>query len=271
MCERLTPDNFTINILGSTTTEPSSLLPFNAVVKDQNGVAQSGRKVTISVDVQEGTGGHLHTENRPKGTFTCSSALGTSPAICTLTTDSSGQAPFEFVATPISGTHTITATCDKCDDTASKSVDVKVAGLEPISPSALYALYESDGSVIGAVKSRHESNHYLTPTAANMLLVIAINCYHQYPNGPVLHVNDASLMWGGVLDFDAEAEWNTPHKEHRRGTVVDIRANSKTGAIPSGNFDAFIQLAKDRGVHAKIHSQGQANQHFHVRLLNRSE
>lgn len=115
----------------------------------------------------------------------------------------------------------------------------------------------------------HESNHYLTATAANRLLVIAINYHHLYPQVPVLHVNDASLMWGGVFDLDAD--WDIPHEEHMRGTVVDIRANSRPGAIPAENFNSFRKLAKENGVDAKIHNPGETSQHFHVRLLNRRE
>jgi len=84
-----------------------------------------------------------------------------------------------------------------------------------------------------------------------------------------LYLNDASLIWGGVFDLDAD--WEDPHEEHKRGSVIDIRANSKTGAIPPINFDKFIKLAKYYGAHARIHSPGSSNQHFHVRLLNREE
>jgi hypothetical protein len=176
---------------------------------------------------------------------------------------------FNFNAPEASGTHTISATCDGCTNTATKPVDVKVDGLKPIPPSGLYALYETDGSVIGAVKSRHESNHYLTPTAANKLLVIAINYHHLYPKDPVLHINDASLMWGGK--FDIYGTWKGKHAEHQRGTVVDIRANTRTGAIPSTNFVNFEKFARFAGADPYLENQGTDLQHYHLRLLNRRE
>jgi hypothetical protein len=148
-------------------------------------------------------------------------------------------------------------------------VDVKVSGLKPIPPSGLYALYETDGSVIGAVKNRHESNHYLTPTAANRLLAIAINYHHLYPRDPVLHLNDAGLMWGGV--FDIYGTWKGKHVEHRRGTVVDIRANTRTGTIPSTNFVNFEKFARFSGADPYLENQGTDLQHYHLRLLNRRE
>jgi len=274
-CFRITPSAFTITLSGGTEVEPSKgssikNLPFTATVKNQSDGQPPSSPVTvnISLKVDPTSGGHVHGDStRPRGGI--DGAACASDSTCRSFT-TNGTVGFNFNAPEASGTHTITATCERCANTATKMVDVKVAGLLPIPPSGLYALYEVDGSVIGAVKGRHPNNHYLTPAAANRLLVIAINYHHLNPQAPVLHINDASLMWGGVFDIDVEADWNTPHKEHMRGTVVDIRANSRTGTIPSANFDAFIQLAKDRGMHAKIHSSG-SNQHFHVRLLNRSE
>ncbi|MBI5891353.1 MAG: hypothetical protein HZB47_11860 [Nitrosomonadales bacterium] len=259
----------TIELADASEVEPSNSLPFLVTVNSQETCPPVNVKISLKVDPR--SGGHEHGDSkRPRGDIQgihCDSddTCWSSPA-------ASGAVVFSFTAPEASGIHTITATCDECSNSPqSVTVDVKVKGLKPIPPSGLYALYEKDGSVIGAVAGRHPSNHYLQPAAANKLLIIAINYHHRYPKDPVIHVNDASLMWGGVFDIDTEAEWNEPHEEHKRGSVVDIRANSKDGAIPPANFDAFMQLAKDRRVHARIHSPGESNQHFHVRLLNRSE
>ena len=271
-------NDYSISLSGGNEVEPSSgstinTLPFIATIKDRNGQPPTNPvsvKISLKVDDLK-SGGHAHgTSDRPRGGIanvqTCPSDdtcwSWESPA-------NNGVVVFNFNPTETSGKYIITATCDGCRNTETAKVNVKVAGLKPIPPSGFYALYEADGSVIGAVKDRHESNHYLTTAAANKLLVIAINYHHFYPTDPVLYVNDASLMWGGVFDLDAD--WDMPHEEHRRGTVVDIRANSNAGTIPSANFDTFIRLAKLSKVNAKIHSPGETNQHFHVRLLNRSE
>lgn len=268
--------DLTITLSGGSEVEPSNgstinTLPFIATVIDQNTGQPTTNPINvhISLKVDPTSGGHDHGDStRPRGGIadvqTC-----TSDAECWSNPTANGAVVFNFNPTDASGTHTITATCDGCSNTATANVDVKVDGLKPIPPSGLYALYEVDGSVIGAVAGEHPSNHYLTSGAANKLLVIAINYHHLYPKDPVIYVNDASLMWGGVFDLDAD--WDTPHEEHRRGSVVDIRANSKAGAIPAVNFDALIRLAKLSKVNAKIHNPGETNQHFHVRLLNRSE
>lgn len=262
----------TITLEGGTTTEPGTILPFIATVKNESDGQPPTNpvEVRISLKVEPKSGGHDHGDStRPRGGIadveTCAS-----DSKCWKNPTVNGAVVFNFNAPEASGTYTISATCEGCtNNPQTTEVKVKVNGLKPIPPSGLYALYETDGSVIGAVKNRHESNHYLTPTAANKLLVIAINYHHLYPKDPVLHINDASLMWGGL--FDRDADWDTPHEEHRRGSVVDIRANSKVGAIPAANFQSFIQSAKDRGVDARIHNPGETSQHFHVRLLNRSE
>ena len=275
MCERIVPSYFTIALYSGNEVEPSSgatknTLSFVATVLDRDKQPpKTPVDVIISLTVEPTSGGHDHGDH----TRTRGKIAGTecqSDDTCqTLTTDSNGIVNFDFTSPEASGKHTVTVTCDKCSNGDSKEVEVKVAGLKPIPPSGLYALYETDGSVIGAVKNRHESNHYLTPTAANKLLVIAINYHHQYPNDPVLHINDASLMWGGK--FDIYGTWKGKHAEHRRGSVVDIRANTRTGAIPSTNFISFEKFARFAGAYPHIENQGTDLQHYHLRLLNRGE
>ena len=103
----------------------------------------------------------------------------------------------------------------------------------------------------------------------------------------MLHLNDASLVWGGKFDIDAAYPWigtypanhpdpllagkPTPHVEHRRGVVIDIRANNDVTAIPRANEAAFIGIVANAGAEAKIHSPNSpTNRHFHVRLLGAS-
>jgi hypothetical protein len=173
---------------------------------------------------------------------------------------SSGSTSITFNAREASGEHTITATCDKCSNGPQEAkVKVMVEGLEPIPAFPYYALEESDPDhpgqtkVVGAT-AEHSGNHYLLPAAAQVLMQIAVT-YHFDPkskvrdpqtNGmvlsPLLHVNDASLKWGGK--FDIKGEWAGSHKEHRRGTSVDLRANGKDGAIPPKLFEAFEKRLK---------------------------
>lgn len=256
----------------------SSETVYAQVINKQTNLPEPGAQVKFSVDAKAGTGGHDHIDAlRPKGKLLdCRypySEVDTTVCITQL----DGKATVTFSAPIVSGTHTITATCvsPACTGPASGDINVKVDGLETILASQFYALNEDSGKVIGAT-DKHSNNHYLTPDAASALWRMAA-AYHfesQFKlNGvspPLLHLNDASLVWGGK--FDVFGYWTTgDHAEHRRGTVIDIRANSNTGAIPPENFIAFMTLAAFYGADAKIHHPGEVTQHFHVRLLNKGE
>jgi len=273
-----------ISLSGESTTQPSASLPFNAVVTDQNGLAQAGKQVTITVDVQNGTGGHIHTENRPKGilmdgsAMACTSMFGPSAGTCTLTTGYNGQAPFLFVATPVSGTHTMVATCNGCGNTATVSVDVKVDNLIPIPASPLYALTDSTGAVIGAIPNKHEDNHYLTASAISRLELLATVYKTIAPSGK-LYLNDGSLAWGGLFDVGATT-WQPPHSLHDKGTSLDIRAENSgpnnEGAVPAKLFQKFIDQAHGKRIVIELHCKGSTKtevckynpefRHFHVDL-----
>lgn len=147
---------------------PSGAATVIATVKDAQGNAKSGVTVSIKVDVEAGSGGHDHDAGRHVSPYT-----GTLSAT-TGTTEAGGTVSFTFGAPEVTGTHTFTVACvsPTCTNSpATAKIDVKVDGLVPIPPSGLYALYEADGSVIGAVTGRHPSNHCLTANAANRLLV----------------------------------------------------------------------------------------------------
>lgn len=178
-------------------------------------------------------------------------------------------------------------------------------GLEPIPGSPYYSLTEPIGGggtkIVGAT-DMHKKNHFLMTGATTVLERLAKDYHTAFPLAPVLHINDASLEWGGK--FDIEGSWVGEHAEHTRGTVVDVRANPVGyGTMPLGNFDRFIGLAADirtKGVStdAKIHctqdkkwmpasqkhnrtaanncvskldGSQDNNRHFHIRLMGVSE
>lgn len=234
-----------------------------ATVKDAQGQPKNGAQVSIEVEVEANSGGHDHHHDaaRPKGSLSGGGSTGPD-----------GTVSFTFDAPEVSGTHTFTAQCDNpacANDPVTARIDVKVEGLETIPSSQFYTF-------IGA-NNNHSDNHYLTPQAEAVLRSMAVSYQFEQRfklkgvTPPLLHLNDASLVWGGVFDLDAD--WDIPHEEHMRGTVIDIRANSLTGAISPENFDSFIKLAKDMGADAgkNPHAFGLPNQHFHVRLLKRPE
>lgn len=263
------PDRLVIKLEGGNTTEPATSMPFKAIVTDYAG-KPAAAGVTLSVEVEAGTGGHEHHDaNRPKGTVPGSGATG-----------ADGVWDFAFTATEVAGTHTITAKCDRCDNTATARVDVKVEGLVPISGSPFYVF-------IGATNA-HSDNHYLTPAAEALLKGLAV-AYQFEPrfqiNGvtpPPLHINDASLVWGGK--FDIKGNWGGDHQAHKRGAVIDIRANTASGAMPESLFTEFEKLAKKTKLAdgtsaiAQVHCSkgrdpaidncnGDPNRHYHVILL----
>lgn len=274
---RCVPNNLTIKLdyEGVAPIEPTALLPFHATVTDQNGVAQAGKSVTVSVNVNDGTGGHIHTDGRPKGILSCASSMGGELASCTLSTDYSGQVLFDFISTPISGTHVITATCSGCSNTETKSVDVKVSNLIPIPASTKYALADSNGNVIG-VTWKHKKNHFLTSPSVLKLNKLA-DVYDDVNPDAVLYLNDASLEWGGLFDVGSRS-WSAPHSTHHKGRSLDVRAANSgpnnEGAVPAARFKEFLREAKDKkfslGLHCKDSSDtsyclGQPNnRHFHV-------
>ena len=290
----------TITLSGGAEVEPSSgpdkkFLPIIATVKDQNGQPTTTPvSVHVSLKVDPKTGGHDHGDStRPRGGIAEKETCASDSECWSNTTDGSGQVVFNFNAPEASGTHTISATCDGCSNTATKPVDVKVDGLEPIPTLPFYALNEANGDVIGARTGWHADNHNLTPTAAQKLLKIAVT-YRFNPKfmvvadsntgrkdlPPVLHINDASLPLGGVYDICARpdacpdlgvVDWKEPHAEHRRGTVVDVRANGGIGSVPVLKKTAFIRLLRNSKVPYLHESQGSSNEHFHLRLLGQPE
>ncbi len=257
---------------GPFTTEPGSLLALKAVVKDQFGLPKSGKPITLTVDVQGGSGGHDHNENRPKGDVGCGQLFSG----CVLgSTDGSGESGFIFRAPAPAGEHTITATCPGCNS-ADGYVKVMVDGLQPIPASPYYALQDSAGNVIGAIKNKHSDNHYLTTASIDKLENLAI-FYTNINLGAKLYLNDASLVWGGLFDVGS-TPWTSPHVGHDRGRSIDIRAENSgpnnEGAVPSALFGELSKNAAKAHAKATLHCAGEQigrvcngvpnNRHFHV-------
>ena len=96
---------------------------------------------------------------------------------------------------------------------------------------------------------------------------------------PVLHLNDASLVWGGK--FDIAGKWVGDHKGHKKGIVIDIRMNSTLGSVPINKYEAFkIMASESYGADAQAHCskgfsfikdqcKGDPNRHIHMLLLGK--
>ncbi len=253
----------------SATIEPGKTYSFTATVTKQGGGAPSKPvPVSVKVEVDPISGGHdgTHTSPRPKGSV--SPATGTN------------SFPITFSSTEVSGTHTITATCDLCSNsTKTATVNVKVKEADAAGWDSLDAS-PSDYELVGGGEGRsHHDNHYLTETARDHLQSIVEAYNKAYPVGPVLYLNDASLEWGGK--FDISGKWSGDHYEHLRGKEIDIRANQEPTAISFWRFNRFKKIASDNGASASMHcsfpkayswacwfDMGK-NRHFHVRLTSK--
>ncbi|OGT07083.1 MAG: hypothetical protein A2143_12205 [Gallionellales bacterium RBG_16_57_15] len=195
------------------------------VTSVQTGQPKQGAVVRFRLDVDLTSGGHDHGETygrRSRGTISgCVAESGGTPDTYDCTTGADGYTGFTFNAPDASGTHTFTANCisHACSGSKTFNINVKVDGLVPIPADP--ALYTFIG---GEADKKHHDNHYLTDSALSQLVVMAINYHFLYPDEPVLHLNDASLVLGGL--FDKDGDWDTPHEKHRRGVVIDIRANT---------------------------------------------
>jgi len=256
-------------------TEPSVAVPsLRAQVFDINNQNIADAAVELTVDVTPYSGGHRHDDNRnttqmgklesPQGVTTQNGK------VLTGTTDASGLA-FTFTAPSASGDHTIKAKCTdrNCIQEGPNQLWVGYRNLQQLSA------YE-DYFLVGET-STHPSNHYLTTTSMYRISLLAslwnrtlTSVFPEYVF--LLHLNDASLERGGV--FDISNNWRSPHFEHCRGTVIDIRANDAPGAIPAGLRNLFEQMARTVGTdpHWDVPVDSAGNErwdlrHYHLRLL----
>lgn len=242
MCERWAPvTTLTITLSGGTTTEPwhkkrdkehlLANLPYKAIVTDHNGLPKANIGVTITTDVTSDSGGHVHTNGRPKGKLVdqVGATVKTIDGKVTITgnTDGSGAFAFTFGAEEASGEHKLTATCSNCKAPANATVDVAIQGLMLLNA-------DPTGYKLRGATEPHPGNHYFSPAA----MVQIINLAHGYRKefGKLLLLNDSSLTKGGL--FDIAGNWAPSHKGHRAGIVLDIN-NYRDGRDP--DFERFAE------------------------------
>jgi hypothetical protein len=207
-----------------------------------------GVTIQITVQAEDGTGGHLHTDaNRPHGNFNPSSGLvdATTNLLQTMYTspDTSG-----IVDATVSGTLSDGVT--PCTP-ATFPIGVETQGLVaiPLTGSG-YATTPSTG---------HDSNNvYANPSVSVNLQRLPVNFdilaqalinAGFIPNQtiPTLTYTSLSLLYGGLFDVDALGTgsitnpWHPPHCGHRQGTNADLRINN----IPAQFRPALIQSILD--------------------------
>ena len=241
--------------------EPGEIQQLSVNVTGCGGGASSGAEVKLVIEPVNGTGGHAHhDEDRPKGLM---SNGVTAESEITVYAGVGGSA-VTFLAPKVSGDYKITASCldRNCNQQGDDKIWVGIEDLIPLNPSPVYSLIGS--------KPEHPNGHYLTYSALLKITALSIAYNAKYP-GKVLHLNDASLERGGIFDiyYDNRAIdgwWKPPHTEHRRGTVIDIRANGASGSILPDEETSFRRLAKRYDIDVRPHGSG-SNRHFHVRIM----
>lgn len=254
----------TITLTGGSTTEPwhkkhdpehlKANLPYKAIVKDQNDQPKANIGVTITTEVTSDSGGHVHTNNRPKGKLIVDTGVSTKAGKETITGTTNGSGIFEFTfgAEEASGTHTLTAKCDSgCQAPATATVDVGITSLIRMgydkTCTSFYCLR-------GGLEGKHVDNHFYDWRAWIKVVLIAQDFKEEY--GEVFKINDSSLIKGGL--YDINGFWSPSHKGHRKGIVVDINSFTER------DFD-FEALVADHNATAKWEEDPP---HYHIRLLN---
>jgi hypothetical protein len=181
--------------------------------------------------------GHIHT-GRPVG--------GMNPSACV--TDSNGQCRGTHPTGSFSGIDTLAAK----DFTA-----LAYAGVNIQVPDLVEVLEDPSYTLIGQTDT-HPSNHWVTSKTRNTLELIATDYHAAFPHEEVLHINDCSLELGG--QFDANADWELPHKAHRVGKSADIRQWSMGQSI----YPDFIRIVQKRDPGAKVGVDCTPVCHWHI-------
>lgn len=283
------PERYCLEVTGPSTTEPNGAgrsdksIALVVEVTDCDGQPVPDIAVRTLVSVEHTSGGHsaghpLPIPRPPGGLRGTSDTSGAENESYVGTSDALGQIAMEFVPPEAAGTHTINATCvvERCyEPDPPLEVEVGIEGLAAIPADNLfYTLKEyldgtDKGKNIGNNGQHDNLNHHLTPEAAEVLSRVAFEYaarLYFFPVPEKLHINDASLPNGGLFDF--RGQWRPDHRGHRKGTVVDIRANQAPGAIPVVFRTEFELAAIYNGALALFESFPDAsNDHYHVLLM----
>ena len=230
-----------------------------ATVYDENGQKINNVNIHVEIEPIESTAGHFNHGVRPKKVSTYGQLVTTTTRDLQLDGNTGTEGfKFRYLASELSGDYNMKVTCkDKvCNLIQPSKIWVGVENL--ISLEKIASLYEFVGD-----KPTHPDNHYVTEKTRVKMITLAAKYKTKFPNNAVLHYNDSSLERGGLFDV-GKTKWKPPHKRHRVGTDVDVRANEASGNIPSKDDVEFSRLAKKSGCFARIEYVGTTNEHFHL-------
>ena len=115
---------------------------------------------------------------------------------------------------------------------------------------------------------KHNDNHYALPQHIDKLKALAVLWQAKY--GETLEYNDASLVWGGLFDYDwdglannennyAPRPWTPPHGGHREGKHTDLRIlGNPTKGYPAMSKRKLNQLIRfwEGNLGGEVHIEG---------------
>lgn len=230
-----------------------------AIVYDENGQRINNVNIHVEIEPIESTAGHFKHGVRPKKVSTYGQLITTTSLDLQIDGNTGTDGfKFRYLAAELSGDYNIKVTCkDKvCNQQQPSKIWVGVENLIPLEKIA--SLYEFVGD-----KPTHPDNHYVTEKTRVKMITLAAQYKTKFPNNTVIHYNDSSLERGGLFDV-GKVKWKPPHKRHRVGTDVDVRANEAFGNIPSEDDAEFSRLAKKSGCLARLEDIGTIYEHFHL-------
>lgn len=233
--------------------------------------------VHLTIHAEEGSGGHVHTANRPDGTLDHNSGL--------TSTDSSNPLKFVYTAPDASGVTDATLTGTDANGNpiipVQARIGVEIDGLIGNPTSLAGGLLTID-----PISQNHDSNNiYSTPTFSNQLQFMALDfrlrvilqCVKTAPDpltalncpstisGPVPNMSAMNLQAGGLFDF--QGTWAPPHHDHRVGVEGDMRITNPNFLIaPRFRImlhDAVIDALMDDPVPGEDFDDPTAN-HWHL-------
>ena len=234
---------------------------FEISVRDTNGQPMENEAVKITRKFVPMSGGHQHNDpempDNLQGMFWGQGRSGFSLA---LTTNAKGIALVDsFVASQNSGSYIVTA-FDVADTTVKDTVQLSVKVPDLIDFSS--APGPNPWQLTGA-RAEHPSNHWCRPIMQQNLgcSLSAFYVWASSKNGrgsPTLHINDMSLLQGGVFDIDGHWDSSKKHSFHRVGLSVDIdNTGLQTQALDKNKNPVFdkngdpVYVLTPRGIRLK--------------------
>ena len=227
------------------------------------------------------SGAHDHDEQqartgRPEGDFACNGhfvSAQTTPNTranpMEESTQPNGRASYEYVAS-IFGDRMLL----KVESTRNSllwdtlSLAERVPDLELL-PERVY--YEKVGGRCNHYGPRNDTkyqgcrtpdnNHWGAPLTLRGIDSIAAIYHREFPEDPILWINDISLPMGGRFDIYGQWAGNAYHQYHRFGKDVDVDRTS----MPAENEEEFVRVCLDNGV---IDPDPEDEAHYHLYFWN---